>query len=196
MVNWSKVAFIADRDQMRPRTPTPEPNFDRERTWPCDDNGNLLDHAVVNREYHPTYTAIALEVAVKMLQEIKSKYPGCEVDYGPIVIKAVEERENRVRVLGGEISVIGMVHEICRNIMEQICQKYIPTEQQDAFWASWPWPDTPNRICGLVAPDHLRPRPPTICDVVASDHKRPRSPTPPPPPDTRRKTTLPYDDLD
>ena len=121
---------------------------------------------------------IALNAASHMQWQILSKYPDFVVNIYPIAIDAVETREERVRVLGGDFPVIGMVYAVCMGVMEQACQKYLPTEQQDDLWAEF-WPFI-SPICDLVVPE--------------SHQMRPRSP--PPPPDTRRGSTLPYDDSD
>lgn len=125
------------------------------------------------------YTAIALNAAKSMLKEIESKYAGCEVDIHSIAKAVVESCEERVRVLGGNFSVIGMKYDACMGVMEEACQKYLPTEQQDALWAEF-WPYTVRRVCSLVVPDEMRPR----------------SPTTPPEYDQRRARTLVYDDSD
>jgi hypothetical protein len=109
---------------------------------------------------HSIYISIALDAAQSMLKEIESKYPGCEVNIHPIAMDAVEDREDRVRVLGGDFPVIGMVYHVCMMVMEQACQKYLPTEQQDALWAEF-WPETIRRVCSLVVPNEMRPRSPT-----------------------------------
>merc|ERR1712130_584390 len=88
------------------------------------------------------YISIALDAASSMLKEIEFKYPGCEVDIDAIAMDAVETREDRLSVIGGDFPVIGMVHHVCLRVMEQACQsKNLPKEQQDAFWAEF-WPDT------------------------------------------------------
>lgn len=103
--------------------------------------------------------SIALKAAEMMQKEIMSRYPRYNVDNVDIHLianKAVNSREKRARVLGEEFSqtwVIGMVHEVCMNILEQACQKYLPgqKQRQDGFWAEF-WPDTVNFISAVVVP--------------------------------------------
>lgn len=102
--------------------------------------------------------SIAMNAAEEMQREIQDRYPGIDVRMGQpdilrlIAKKAVESREQRARVLGREFSrtwVIGMIHEVCMNIIEQACQKYPTTKRQDDFWAEF-WPDTVKRISAKV----------------------------------------------
>ena len=102
--------------------------------------------------------SIATNAAEEMQREIQDRYPGIDVRRGqPDILRliaknAVESREQRARVLGREFSrtwVIGMIHEVCMNIIEEAGQKYLPTERQDDFWAEF-WPDTVNRISAIV----------------------------------------------
>ena len=128
------------------------------------------------------YLAIALNAASHMQWQILSKYPDFVVNIYPIAIDAVETREERVRVLGGDFPVIGMVYAVCMGVMEEACQKYLPPENgwQDDLWTEF-WPCI-SPICDLVVPE--------------SHQMRPRSRTPPSKEDEGRASTLPYDDSD